>query len=204
MFDPMQQVERNRLTQEILRDGERFSLCTLTAASYIDPAVGRHWEIVRSRLESGCAFRLLILSPFREEKRLRDRRNESGDVVDSKLRLEQIARIAAEYENFSVKVSYSNIYAAVFFSERAMTYDPYHLGKLTTRIENRFICLAFDKTDDTADPDGAYFRSLTSHFEFLWGEAQPLDQFVRANETAVRQYVGTRAKNEIDRVLGSD
>ena len=51
MSNPNDQNLRNLRTLEIIQSGHVFSLCSLSAASYIDPRVDRHWEALKQRLD---------------------------------------------------------------------------------------------------------------------------------------------------------
>lgn len=204
MQDTTQQAQRNGYTQEILNRGSRFSLMTLTAASYVDPAVGRHWDVLKRKLDTGSALRLVVLDPFGAEKAIRNELNGTRETPDSKLRFEHLARLYQAYERVDVRVSSWNLYGAVFLAEDEMTYDPYHLGKVATRIENRFLCMAIERLrDENGQPlPGSYFAILESHFEAVWLRSTSLPDFVSTHRRETREYTGSQTFREVTRLLG--
>jgi hypothetical protein len=186
---PEQQDERNRATRDILTSGNTFALLTNTAASYIDPNLHRHWNPLRARLEQGATLRLLLLSPFSPEKRLRDELNAVGPPPDSKLSLAALISLHNDYPTAHVRFSPHAIYSAVFFSESDMIWDPYHLGKVGDRIENHFIALQLRRS--RVAPGTPYFEILRSHFEALWARSEDIETFLANHSNAL---LGTAAQ----------
>jgi hypothetical protein len=203
MADPAQQLERNRLTQRILAEGNRFSLATLTAASYIDPQVDRHWQTLKGRLDAGCTLRLLLQDPLCVEKQIRDRRNRPDGGRDSKLDLASVLRLTVRYpDQFRVRFTSTNIYAAVFFSESGLTYDPYHLGMNGARIENRFITIAYEKREPSVDIAFDHYALLASHFNYLWSDcSQDLVGFLRENQDQLAGMIGASLAADVKNFL---
>jgi hypothetical protein len=178
--DPSQQHERNEATSQIILRGDVFSLLSLTAASYIDPGIKRHWDILKLKLDGGAPFRLLLMNPFCKEKEVRDRLNSIATPYDTKSRLDLVIDLYNRYPNFNVRFTSYSIYCAVFFSEDEMIYDPYHLGKVGDRIENYFIAFRIKRMrDDRGDIPSSYFNILKQHFEFLWSTSEDLEQFIK-------------------------
>lgn len=178
MQDSVQQHERNEATRDILTQGEVFSLLSLTAASYIDPSIKRHWDHLKPKIEEGAPFRLLLMNPFCKEKEVRDRLNNISLSYDSKSRLDLVVDLYNRYPNISVRFTSQSIYCAVFFNQSEMIYDPYHLGKIEDRIENYFIALRIKKMEDSKVVKAkSYFNILKQHFEFLWITADDLETF---------------------------
>lgn len=178
IFD--EQEERNRETRRIVQEGATFSLLSLTAASYIDPGLRRHWDALKSKISDGAPFRLLLQDPFCEEKVVRDRLNTAGNRPDSKFRFDLLANLHNTYSNVKIKFTASNVYCALFFTEKELIYDPYHLGKVEDRIENYF--LSFRVIAQEMRGDGhPYYRILRSHFEALWSSAEDIETFWARN-----------------------
>jgi len=178
MQEPVQQDRRNHVTREIIQRGYAFSLLSQSAASYFNPSVHRHWPYIKSKLDEGSPFRLLLLNPFCREKEIRNRINALSDRGDSKLGLDTLTILYNRYPNLDIRLSSYNIYCAVFFTQSEMIYDPYHLGKAGDAIENNFFALHI--TTPIGAPHGhAYYSLLRAHFDFLWNTAQPLEVFVQ-------------------------
>lgn len=168
--------ERNIVNIEIINRGNRFSLLGETGSSYIDPSVRRHWDDLKVKLDEGAPLRLLIVNPFCKSKRLRNELNGVTTKLDPKLKLEIIYNLYRKYPNVDVKFT-DEIYCSIFFSEREMMYDPYHLGKVADRLENYF--LAFHFEDRNASPGSfSYYKILKNHFEILWTKAIDLETFI--------------------------
>lgn len=205
MADPDQQLERNKTTHDILREGNRFSLMTISAASYIEPAVDRHWPLLKARLDDGCPLRLLLVSPFCLEQQVRNRRNQLSHRLDSKLNIFTLLELASGYPNVTIKFSEENIYGAVFFSEDWLTYDPYHLGLVGPRLENRFFALTYaHHRTQQSDVALDHYSLLRSHFEYIWSDlAVELPRFLREHLDDVLDTWGQDAVNRINEYLDS-
>ena len=188
MNDHTQQDARNKLTVDIIKDSHVLSLMSLTAASYIDPSVKRHWDHLKRKLDMGVPFRLLILNPYCDEKKVRDQANGISTTADLKARLDLVAELYNRYSNVAVRVSSHNIYCALFFSDSDMVYDLYHLGKVGDRIENHFLALHLVPTSEIRDPtDRSYFDILRLHFEYLWSLADEFEMFLQQHKAVIDQ-----------------
>lgn len=186
MQDHRESAERNRVCGDIIDGGSEFSLSGSTGASYVNPAVHRHWDHVRHRLDAGCRFRLLLTNPFCSSKAIRNRLNEISTLIDPKLDLESLSRLRARYPKLEIRFT-DEIYCSVFFTERDMMYDPYHLGQVQDRLENRFIAIQFV---DVKPPKGtSNFQQLKNHFEFLWDAAVEWDVFMQAHRDKLERYL---------------
>jgi hypothetical protein len=205
MADPDQQLDRNKATHDILRKGNRFSLMTISAASYIDPAVDRHWPLLKSRLDDGCPLRLLLLSPFCREQQVRNQRNKLSHRIDSKINIFTVLQLASGYPNVAIKLSDDNIYGAVFFSEDRLTYDPYHLGLVGPRLENRFFALDYIRPQGSmTEPALDHYSLLRSHFDYVWSElAVDLPVFLRKHLNDIADTWGQTAVSQVNEYLQS-
>lgn len=176
MQDAQEKDQRNTDTVSIIREGTSFALSGSTGASYVDPGVARHWDAVQEKLEAGCEFRLLITDPFCDSKLIRNKLNGVTTVLDPKLNLPVIAQLKAKYPNrFHVKFT-KEIYCSVFFTEKEMMYDPYHLGTVNARLENQFVAFRFENM--RPERGESYYTQLRKHFEFLWDAGQDFDQLI--------------------------
>lgn len=201
MQSPAQQHERNEATAQIINKGNVFALLALSATSYIDPGTKRHWDVLRPKLEQGAPFRLLIMNPFCNEKRVRDSLNYGPISFDPRFRLDILVSLYNRYRNVDIRIVSHNIYCTLFFSEEEMIYDPYHLGKVGDRLENNFF--AFRLRDISIDtPHSAtcgYFNLLKNHFEYLWLNADSFELFLKAyaEELKSSQYKPTPINSRI-------
>jgi len=178
---PEEQFERNQLTQELIRSGRVFSLLSLSAASYVDPSVKRHWDALRPKLDSGAPFRLLLQAPLCPEKKVRDALNSTATEFDSKLSLPRLLELYNRYPNLSIRFSPTSIYCAAFIVDDDMIYDPYHLGKLEDRIENYFVCFHL-RAAKASQQGHSYYAILRAHFEHLWNTAEDFERYLVANQ----------------------
>lgn len=192
MADHEDQARRNAATMKIIENGRDFSLVTLTAASYIDPAVDRHWETLKARLDDGANLRLLLQDPFGAEKAVRDQRNRPDVPVETKLDLSAVLTLASAYDRVRVRFTEKNIYAAIFFSESQLTYDPYQLGLRGQRIENRFITILYKRFAATR-PELDHAALLVDHFRYLWDEhSQPISEYLATKAAEIEENYGLR------------
>lgn len=171
-------AERNKVTGEIIDRGTDFALSGSTGASYLDPKMHRHWPHVRAKLTDGCRFRLLLTDPYSEAKRIRNELNGVSSEIDPKLDLDNLALALVRYPKLEVRFT-DQVYCSVFFTESEMIYDPYHLGQVYDRLENRFFAL---RLDDKVEVKGAsYYRQLKGHFDYLWEAGTAWDGFRAAH-----------------------
>jgi hypothetical protein len=181
-----QQDERNADTRATISDAVMMNLMAHSAASYIDPALERHWSMVSRKLRADTPFNIIILDPFSPDKRVRDELNIGGEAVDSKLRLDLLARLHNEYPNVRIRVSPRNIYCTLFFTENAMYFDPYHLAVDGGRITNRFICMKLTQKEMTAGLL-SHYELLKRHFSTVWDHSSKLEDFWERNEVHIRR-----------------
>ena len=188
MQDPAQVDERNDVCRQILDRGTSFALSGSTGASYIDPATHRHWPNVKRKLDAGAGFRLLLTDPFSASKALRNQLNGVRSLLDPKLDLTNIIRLTKRYPAFEVRLT-TEVYCSVFYSDTEMVYDPYHLGAVGDRLENRFFALQLSPVHEGGP---SYFDQLRSHFEFLWRTGQPLEDFLARHRNQLAPFLDSK------------
>ena len=171
---------RNERTKSIITNGKSFNLLSMTAASYLDPSVKRHWDYLHKEIERGCPFNIIIMDPLCEEKAIRNKINGIDSAWDSKLDFRRLIELYNDYQNINIKVYSGNIYCALFFSESDMIYDPYHLGKVSNRIENYFISFHY-KNQPHDDGSFSYYEILKKHFEYIWLNSESLEKYLEKN-----------------------
>ncbi len=175
MQDQDEQSKRNSDTKELILQGNMFYLLAFSAASYIDPGIKRHWDFLRSKLDNGAPMQVLLMDPFHKEKRYRDKLNSISTSFDPKFRFDLLVNLYNRYPSASIKVVTQNIYCINFFSEKEMIYDPYHLGKISDRLENNFFALRIANSEDPNN----YYKVLKRHFEHLWSISEDFENFTK-------------------------
>jgi hypothetical protein len=178
MADNTDVHERNLRNAQIIKNGTSFALLAETGRSYLDPSARRHWDELKRKLQAGSQLRLLIINPFCEAKATRNLLNGVGEGLDRKLDLDRVLELHQQYWNIDVRFT-NEVYCSLFFSEREMIYDPYHLGKVTNRLENYFIALHMTP-GRRQDREFSYYEMLKSHFDFLWSnQSISFDEFLK-------------------------
>ncbi|MCX6848345.1 MAG: hypothetical protein NTY98_05455 [Verrucomicrobia bacterium] len=170
-------VLRNAANQSLINNGNDFALLAETAASYLDPSARRHWDFLKTKLEQGRRLRLLIIDPLCDSKQLRNKVNEVTSLIDPKLRLDLLKKLQLTYPS-NVEIRFTKeIYCSIFITDKGLIYDPYHLGREASRLENYFIAIEIAKAGD----EKAYWL-LYNHFENLWRDAERFDDWMSRNE----------------------
>lgn len=190
MQDPKEKNQRNADTVGIIIGGSWFCLSGSTGASYIDPSMHLHWEHVKKKLDDGSSFKLLLTHPFCEAKQMRNRLNSIDTAIDPKLNLMMINQVRQRYPHFEVRFT-NEVYCSVFFSERQMMYDPYHLGQVNDRLENHF--MAFRIEDKQTQSGVNYFTQLKRHFENVWSGGVEYERFVTEHKSQLRGHILLKA-----------
>jgi hypothetical protein len=174
MQDQDQQNKRNVDTRQIILQGNTFYLLAISAVSYIDPGIKRHWDYLKSKVDNGAPFYLLLLDPFHKEKKYRDKLNKIATSFDPKFRFDLLINLYNQYPNVNIRIAKQNIYCSLFFSEKEMIYDPYHMGKVGDRLENNFFNLRIGISNTTNN----YYYVLKRHFDYLWSMSEEFESFV--------------------------
>lgn len=160
------QVARNEETQAAIEQATNLWLCANSGASFLDPSVYRHWPFVEQKLKNGGEFRVVLLDPFSGEKRFRSQVNVSGEQLDSKVNIANLIQLHNTYPGLEIRFSEFGMHATVFATENALFFDPYQMGTVGDRIENRSFSLQIEKADPVAGV--GLFRLFKSHFDTLW------------------------------------
>ncbi len=164
---------KNNRNQEIAKsidNSNEMYLLAETGKSYLDIATDRHWKNVKNKLNNGTHFRVLLINPYSENKQIRNRLNNIMAEMDRKLDLENLKKINDKYENLEIRFT-DQIYCSLFFTDKYMIYDPYHLGKTGDRIENNFIAIELKN-------DNENYNILKSHFNNSWSLSKSIEDIV--------------------------
>lgn len=174
MQDESEKNERNVINGRIAEEGNFFGLLCETGSSYFNPELNRHWPIIQGRLERQDTIQLLIINPTCQAKRLRKELGIGGDVD-----LARIQELTDKYRTLDVRFT-DEAYCSVFFSEREMLYDPYHLAKVEGKAENHLLAIHLKKQDGGDGP--CHYQLLKEHFGHLWSRGISLPQFIQDRE----------------------
>ena len=182
MKDQHEMIDRNKINRSIITEGSSFSLVGETGASYIDPSLRRHWDYLKEKLDNGATFKLLIINPFSNSKQFRNKLNKVKQKIDPKLNLNLLFGLNKEYSNIEVRFT-NEVYCSLFFSENKMMYDPYHVGMITSRLENYFLAFYLENTEE----DFSYFKLLKNHFDNLWDNSTSINDFIKENKSTLKK-----------------
>lgn len=161
---------RNREIANAIDQSNEMHLISESGKSYLDVPTDRHWKNIKAKLDNGVYFRVLLLDPFCANKLLRNKLN-NVEEIDNKLDIENLKRLNNKYENLEIRFT-DQVYCSLFFTDKYMIYDPYHLGKIADRIENNFIALEF-KNDNTN------YNILKSHFNNCWSLSKSFSEVIK-------------------------
>ena len=170
------QTLRNERTQSEIKVARTMWLCANSGASYLDPAVYRHWQFVEKRLKDGAEFRVVLLDPYSAEKRFRNQINVGGESFDSKVNIANLIKLHNTYPGLEIRFAPQGMHVTVFATERCLFLDPYHVGTVGERIENRSFAIRIEPADPK-EGVGLY-RLFKSHFDTLWRTSQSFSQWV--------------------------
>lgn len=163
--------ERNKSIINAIDNANELYLLAETGKSYLDIPTDRHWKNIKTKLDQGIAFRVLLIDPFSENKNVRNRLNNISAEIDRKLDIENLKEINKRYQNLEIRFT-DQIYCSLFFTDKYMIYDPYHLGKMGDRIENNFIAIEFKN-------DNPNYNILKSHFNNSWAISKSFEEIVK-------------------------
>jgi hypothetical protein len=185
MQSSIDQAERNKRTQQEIERARSLWLCANSGASFLDPGIYRHWSIVERRLREGVEFRVVLLDPYSREKALRNQINVSGEQFDSKINLANLIKLINNYPSLEIRFAGSGMHATVFATEHCLFFDPYHVGIVGDRIENRSFSLHIEPTEPN-EGVGLY-RLFKSHFDTLWRSGTPFHNWMGEYEDRLPQ-----------------
>lgn len=177
MQDPESQSSRNVSTQDAIKSARQLWLCANSGASYIDPALYRHWPFIEKKLKEGVEFRVVLLDPYSQEKKFRNTINVGGEQFDSKINLANIIKQYNQYPNLEIAFARHGMHATVFATDECLFFDPYQVGVVGDRIENRSFSIRVVHSEP-ADGVGLY-RLFKSHFDTLWRSSIELSDWLK-------------------------
>ncbi|WP_342042600.1 hypothetical protein [Bacillus sp. OTU2372] len=161
--------KRNSETAKAIDEANEMFLIAETGKSYLDIPTDRHWKNIKEKLNRGVHFKVLLIDPYSKNKLVRNNLN-NIDGVDRKLDIEGLIILNNKYENLEIRFT-DQVYCSLFFTDKYMIYDPYHLGKTTDRIENNFIAIEFKC-------DNRNYNILKSHFNNCWRLSESFEEVI--------------------------
>ncbi|WP_295677897.1 hypothetical protein [uncultured Empedobacter sp.] len=161
---------RNDTIANAIDNANELYLIAETGKSYLDIATDRHWKNIKKKLDGGIHLRVLLIDPYCENKSIRNRLNNIKGEMDRKLDLDNLITLNKKYDNLEIRFT-NQIYNSLFFTDKYMIYDPYHLGKVGDRIENNFIALEFKNDNDN-------YNILKSHFTNSWQLSKSFEEVI--------------------------
>jgi|SRR5450830_644028 len=180
MQSAQDQACRNQCTQTEIERAQSLWLCANSGASFLDPAVYRHWQFVEKRLKAGVEFRVVLLDPYSQEKAFRNKINVNGENFDSKINVANLIKLHNSYPSLEIRFAKSGMHATVFASENVLFFDPYQVGVVNERIENR----SFSMLIEHASPDEGVglYQLFKSHFNTLWTSSTAFAEWLASVE----------------------
>lgn len=170
------QDRRNRDTQNDISTASAMWLCANSGASYLDPGIYRHWPVIEKRLQAGIDFRIVLLDPFSGEKGFRNRLNVEGEHFDSKLNLASLIKLYNQYPTLSIQFAPYGMHATVFAVDQVLYLDPYQVGVINDRIENRSFSI---RVSALSQPDAVgIYRIFKSHLNTLLQTGEPFEAWL--------------------------
>lgn len=160
---------RNIKIQNSIDNGNDFFLLAETGKSYLDDTIRKHWDHLKPKLDKGIKMKVLIINPFSEGKIKRNKLNGVNSPIDPKLNLHRLKFLNDHYVNLTIKFT-QDTYCSLFFTDKYLIYDPYHLGKSEGRLENYFIAIDFES-------NSYGYRVLKNHFDASWDDAMTFEEF---------------------------
>lgn len=162
IYNLSERGDNNRRIEHIrhlLAHASKIKYLGLTGFILINKDVKILYDDLVSFLDGGGEIYLMLLSPVSEEKNVRNQVHHNDPRYD----LSHLNELKEKY-NEQVKIRFTDrgIYCSLVFSDTEMFYDPYHLGKDSKSIKNRFFSLRLSKKD------GSYYHVLASHYDTLW------------------------------------
>lgn len=177
MQDTESQSARNVCTQEAIKSARHLWLCANSGASYLDPSLYRHWPFIEKKLNEGLEFRVVLLDPYSQEKKFRNMINVGGEQFDSKMNLANIIKLYNQYPNLEIGFSKVGMHATVFATDECIFFDPYQVGVVGDRIENRSFSMRIVHSEPQ-EGVGLY-RLFKSHFDTLWRSSTELSDWLK-------------------------
>lgn len=180
MQSVLDQTRRNEKTQMEISKANCLWLCANSGASFLDPAIYRHWQFIEKRLQDGVEFRVVLLDPYSNEKAFRSQINVSGEHFDSKVNIANLIKLHNTHPKLEIRFVKNGMHATVFATEHSLFFDPYHVGIVGDRIENRSFSFRIERVEPM-EGVGLY-KLFKSHFDTLWRSSEAFKDWIATNK----------------------
>lgn len=171
------QAARNKSTQNEIKNAQSLYLCANSGTSYLDPAIYRHWPSIEKRINEGVSFRVVLLDPFSAEKGFRNQLNVGGESFDSKLNIANLIKLYNKYDTLEIRFVRYGMHSTVFATDKCLFFDPYHVGVIGERIENRSFTFLVNQTSSPSE-GVCFYRLFKAHFDTLWRAGTSIEEWV--------------------------
>lgn len=170
------QDRRNAATQADIAKASTMWLCANSGASYLDPGIYRHWPAIEERLKIGIEFRVILLDPYSAEKGFRNQLNVDGERFDSKMNIPSLIKLYNRYPSLDIRFVRYGMHATVFGADNALYVDPYHVGVINDRVENRSYSM---RIEAGTPPEGVgLYRVFKSHIDTLLRTSESFEEWL--------------------------
>ncbi|OAI05655.1 hypothetical protein A1353_10800 [Methylomonas methanica] len=170
------QALRNEATQQRIANAQSLWLCANSGASFLDPAIYRHWQFIERRLNDGVEFRVVLLDPYSKEKGFRNLLNVNGEQLDSKVNLVNLIKLHNKFPSLQIRFAKYGMHATVFATESCLFVDPYHVAIVGDRIENRSFSLLIEPA--TPSEGLGLYKLFKLHFDTLWRTSTSFEDWI--------------------------
>lgn len=193
------------IEEEVDKGNGHLRLTASSGQSYLSPN-GAVWKTagIGSLIDSGKIKHLEVVlespfSLFAETRALAN--NVSHNQWEEKQDVSHLMELL-KYPNVDLRVTMESITCSLFFTSRAVYYDPYlwSLPDALGRTENNFWVFEFDKVTDPAHVKMECYGLLERHFEFLQMHSIALEKLLHRPEPGAKvprkeQYLKLFAKS---------
>lgn len=170
-----EQATRNKDCQETINNSNTFYLCANSGASYLDSSVSRHWQVIEKQLIKGKMFKVVLLDPYSDNQKQRNKLNVNGGSDDSRLNVANLINLSNKFPSLEIKFIKNGMYSTIFTTDKSLFFDPYHIGVIGSQIESRTFCLRFELTNNEKD----LYTIFQAHFDSIWKEGTSLKKWIK-------------------------
>lgn len=181
MQNSNEQELRNKDTKLEIKNATSMWLCANSGSSYLDHSLYRHWSSIEEQLRKGIEFRVVLLDPYCKSKQLRNQLNVNGETFDSKFNLANLVKLHNNYSSLHIRIIKNDMNATIFATDSHLYFDPYHLGVINERIENRTFSLKFAPA--TPKEGVGLYTIFKSHFNSLWNQSIDFETWLEESKT---------------------
>jgi len=170
LSDLKENFEKISQLRQCLQSANFVKYVSLTGFMLINRDSKLLYDDMINFLEKGNLLKLIIVDPKSEALMLR---NTIHNIKESNLSIDYAKEINDKYKNLEIRVCKHSIYGSSFITNEVIFFDPYHLGKDTNSINNRFFTIKILKLKESM-----FYNIMDSHFENLWGNSVNFKDYI--------------------------